>query len=141
MIVKNNKKISNIKKDKMIIIPEYFGRKAIDYKVAELLLNHVINNLDNPIITYGELASKISLNFNPQNLSEPLGNISDLCKENGFPLISGVVVNKDTGLPGEGFYTYFFNERSMREWEDIFRKCLSDVKRCTRWQELLDIIS
>lgn len=141
MIIKNNKKMTNIKKDKMIIIPEYFGRKSIDYKVAELLLNHVINNLDNPIITYGELASKISPNFNPQNLSEPLGNISDLCKENGFPLISGVVVNKDTGLPGEGFYTYFFNERPMREWEDIFRKCLSDVKRCTRWQELLDIIS
>lgn len=140
MIIKINKNMKRIKKEKMIIFPEYFGKKAIDYKVAELLLNHVINNLDNPVITYGELASKISPDFNPQNLSEPLGNISDVCKENGLPLISGVVVNKDTGLPGEGFYTYFFNERSMGEWKDIYRKCLSDVKSCTRWQELHDAI-
>lgn len=139
MIIKNNKGIKHIKNEK-IIIPENFGKKPIDYKVAEVLLNYVINNLDNPVITYGELASKISLDFNPQNLSEPLGNISDICKENGLPLISVVVVNKDTGLPGEGFYTYFFNERSMKEWEDIYRKCLSDVKNCAKWQELLDVI-
>lgn len=86
------------------------------------------------------MASKISPDFNPQNLSEPLGNISDLCKENGFPLISGVVVNIDTGLPGDGFYKYFYNEMSMCEWEDIFRRCISDVKNCTGWQELLDAI-
>ena len=110
MIIKTNRNVKYIE-DEMITIPEYFGKKAIDYKVAELLLNHVINNLDNPVITYGELASKISPDFNPQNLNEPLGNISDLCKENGFPFISGTVVNKDTGLPGNGFYKYFYNKK------------------------------
>lgn len=123
-----------------IIVPEYFGKNSLDYIVAKELINHVINNRKNPIITYGTLAAKISEDLNPRNLDTPLGNISDVCKENNLPLISSVVVNKATRLPGDGFFDYFFGERPMSEWENIFQKCESEVKNCNAWKDLLSAI-
>ena len=128
------------KKLDFIIIPECFGNYELDYIVAKILLNHVISNRGNPVITYGELASQIASDFNPQNLGRYLGNISDVCKENGLPLISGIVVNKDTSLPGEGFYDYFYKEKPMSEWENIFEECKLGVMNCTVWKDLLNVI-
>ena len=53
-----NKIKSSVKhiEEKIFTIPEYFWKRAIDYKVAELLLNHVIYDVDNPVITYEEQA-------------------------------------------------------------------------------------
>lgn len=141
MILKVNKKIKDVRKlNKTIIIPEFFGNAPLDYMVAEELLKHVISNKKNPVITYGRLAEKISPDFNPRNLNLYLGNISDVCKENGLPLISSIVVNKETRLPGEGFYRYFYNGQPMSEWEEIFKKCKSEVIKCTSWQALLEAI-
>lgn len=141
MVLKVNKKIREIKQlNRIIVIPEDFARNQLNYIVSTELLHHVISNQSAPEITYGELASKISADFNPRNLNAYLGNISDVCKENGLPLISSIVVNKNTGLPGEGFYNYFYNEQPMTEWENIFNKCKSEVINCDLWQRLLDAI-
>lgn len=134
-------KIIKKKKMDLITIPENFGKNQLDYIVAEILLNHVISNQSDPVITYGELALKIDPDYNPQNLGRYLGNLSEVCKENGLPLISGIVVNKDTGLPGDKFYDYFFKERSMSEWINIFEECKLGVMKCTFWQNLLDAIT
>ena len=97
MILKVNKKIKDVRKlNKTIIIPEFFGNDPLDYMVAEELLKYVINNRKNPVITYGELALKISYDFNPQNLNTYLWKISEICKENGLPYLSGIVVNNRT---------------------------------------------
>lgn len=133
-------KILKNKKKDLIIVPEFFGKNQLDYTVAEILLNHVINNRNDPVITYGELAKKIDSDFNPHNLGRYLGNISDVCKENGLPLISGIVVNKDSGLPGEGFYDYYYGGRPMNEWENIFEECKLNVISCTLWQDLLEAV-
>ena len=79
------------------------------------------------MVTYKQLAAKISPDFNPRNLGGYLGCISYECKENGLPLISSIVVNQDSGLPGEGFFNYYYKEKSMSDWEKIFEECKSDV--------------
>ena len=140
MILKVNKKISEIKKLNQIIIPEDFFRNQLNYIVSTELLKHVISNQNAPIITYGELAAKISSDFNPRNLNVYLGNVSEICQENGFPLISSIVVNKDTKLPGDGFYKAFYNEKPISEWENIFNKCKSEVINCISWEKLLNAI-
>lgn len=132
----NNKK----QEKNLIVIPDFFGKNPFDYIVAEILLNHVINNRNDPVITYGELAKKIDSDFNPHNLGRYLGNISDVCKENGLPLISGIVVNKDTGLPGEGFFDYYYNGIPMKKWMDVFEECKYAVINCKYWQDFLDSV-
>ncbi len=86
---------------KEISISKNFKNCELNITVAEILIKYVISNRDNPVITYKELALKISQDFNRRYLSPFLGNISNECKENGLPYISGIVVNKNTGLPGE----------------------------------------
>lgn len=141
MIINAKGKIKGMKEKEKIYIPEYFGKKLLDQKVASILLNHVIKNKSNPIITYGEIAKEISTDFNPRNLDIPLGNISYICKENGLPLISSVVVNKETRLPGEGFYREFYCEQPMSKWGIIFEECKAKVIEYTLWEDLLDAIS
>lgn len=128
----------NNQSDRSIIISEKFLKNKINCIVLRELLKCIINNQSEPIITYGELASKISNDFNPRNLNKYLLDVSDVCKENGFPLISSIVVNKNTGLPGEGFYNYFYKDQPMKEWENIYNKCKSEIINCMSWQKLLE---
>ena len=145
MLIKPNKELmealrKNYKKNKEIIISEDFYKIPLNFTVAEILIKHVISNQSDPVITYKQLAAKISPDFNPQNLGDYLGCISDECKENGLPLISSIVVNQDSGLPGEGFYKYYYGERPMSEWENIFEERKTNVMNCTLWQNLLDAV-
>lgn len=140
MVLKVNIKRNSIRKENRIVILEDFWKRPLNPIIAKELLRYVIRNQENPVITYGELALKISSDFNPQNLNVYLGNISDICKENGLPLLSAIVVNKDTRLPGEGFYHYFYHEKPMSEWENIYKQCKADIVNCTLWKDLLDVI-
>ncbi len=125
---------------KEISISKNFKNCELNITVAEILIKYVISNQDNPVITYKELALKISQDFQPLNTRFYLKNISNECKKNGLPYISGIVVNGYTGLPGETFYKDFYQERSCGEWEEIFQKCKSDIINCTLWQDFLDAI-
>jgi hypothetical protein len=53
-------------------------------------------------LTYKELADKVDTHWRPVPLR--LGYIRDeLCVPNGLPMISAIVVNQDTKLPGYSF--------------------------------------
>ena len=52
------------------------------------------------ILTYGDLAELID--FYPNLLSDILGHILFFCKKNSLPLLNSIVVEKTTGIPGEG---------------------------------------
>lgn len=145
MIVKQNIKLrealsKNYRENREIRISENFYKIPLNYTIAEILIKHVISNQNDPVITYGQLALQISPDFNPHILGDYLGYVSDECKKNGLPLISSIVVNQDSGFPGEGFYNYYYGERPMREWDQIFEECKLDVINCTLWQDLLDAI-
>lgn len=127
-------------KQNNFIIPKDLKKIPINYLVATKLLKHVIERQNDPIITYGDLAAKIDEGFNPQNLRDPLGVISSACKENNLPPISGVVVNGELRLPGEGFYKEFFPGRPVSEWEEIYKNNLFSIKNCTVWKEFLEAI-
>jgi hypothetical protein len=52
-------------------------------------------------LTYGRLAAM--LHFKGADvLATPLGHITHYCQQNGLPPLTVLVVNQETGLPGEG---------------------------------------
>lgn len=103
--------------------------------VGKILLNQV-EELEEPLITYGDLARLLPYEFNPRNLDDPLGNLSDQCAEMGLPLISTIVVNKDTMQPGAGYFNYFFPGTKELQRIDIFIEQYDRVKKCRDWTPL-----
>jgi putative restriction endonuclease len=55
-------------------------------------------------ITYGELARQ--LNLHHRAIRFILGVIQDYCMRNELPPLTIIVLNKNTGLPGDGFIAY-----------------------------------
>ena len=105
--------------------------------VAINLLRHILEN--NEIIQYGELAKLLSPPMeNPRNLDRPLGCISDACKENGLPLLSVMVVNKETSIPGAGFFKYFYPQLKREQWDEKFIEEHKKVQQFDKWNKVLD---
>lgn len=92
-----------------------------------------------PIITYKELADRVGYELTPRTIATFLGNVSDVCKENGLPYISGIVGNSETSMPGAGYYYYFYGI-SRSDIESQFKRYLEDlekIKNCKYWEALL----
>lgn len=132
-----------LKKPKVIKISPPFQFELTDdcyddlvRDVGIMLLNHIIQS--NELITYGDLTKKISYPINPRNLDHPLGCISDACKENKLPLLSVMVVNKETLRPGPGFFKYFYPELKQSEWDPKFFELYKQVKEFKGWNCVLN---
>jgi hypothetical protein len=55
------------------------------------------------IITYGEAATYMGYPPNAgRTLGRPLGIISNFCSQNGIPRLNSIVVDFETGTPGDG---------------------------------------
>lgn len=114
-----------------------------DEKVIEIaikLLKHVISNKkEGGLITYGELSKGLSFPMNSQNIEQQLGRISFACKENGLPPISVMVVNKDTLMPGIGFYKAYCSEvRGEEAREKIAIELMNAVRNYVGWNDTLE---
>ena len=86
---------------------------------------------------------------NPRNLNYVLGFIGEALVELGHkwripvPPIQCIVINKITGLPGEGFYDIFpearkYKKSTNKEKKDIVKQYLRDVFYFDQWHEVLD---
>ncbi len=96
---------------------------------------------------YGELARELEMP-NPRNLNFVLGAIGNAMLEMGVewdikvPPIQALVVNADTGLPGEGISWFApdaaaFANASRRQRRIIVEAMLSEVFTFTRWLDVL----
>ncbi|WP_453993298.1 HNH endonuclease [Bacillus nitroreducens] len=108
-------------------------------KITEVLVSSAIRN---EVIEYSRLSREIGGIIPPIMLNEPLGEISLRCVKNGFPPLSAIVVNQQTQLPGEGFFTWVasrmgYTDLPHSEWEDFFYKQKEAVFSCD-WGEYLD---
>ena len=113
-------------------------RVVID--IAEILLNRIESSEkpDDFLITYGELAQLLPYEINPRNLDNPLGTLSNICKDLDLPLISTIVVNKDTFMPGAGYFIYFFPGIKEPQRVEIFLEQFNKVVECSDWASLAE---
>jgi HNH endonuclease len=69
-------------------------------------------------LTYGEVAPLIGLGL-PIPVRHALHPIYLLCPEKGWPHLTGLVVNADTGRPGPGFEAWK-DEDLEKRWAEVF---------------------
>lgn len=96
-------------------------------------------------MTYGELADLMSgiceTHILADRLGDDLARILDCCKAEELPALSSMVVNKETGKPGENFYNYYREihpEKATLSNEEILAEEQPACLSCTDWQRLYD---
>ena len=81
------------------------------------IFNYLVDTVpDNIPVTYGQVANDVG--GMAWGLGQNLGVIWEFCTANGHPHLNAMVVNSDTGLPGEA-YTPNGHAVTRSEWEQI----------------------
>lgn len=93
------------------------------------------------MITYGDLGEELGLHH--RTLRHPLGCIREVLSEMStqwaeeIPQIQGIVVNKQTRLPGESVY-FLRHNPDTRQREEIVEEVLRQVFSYPRWLDVLE---
>lgn len=112
--------------------------------LAKVLLMCINNDKEQALITYKDMCNRANNIINPRTSSGYLGDLSLLCYENNMPLISVMVVNSDTYMPGAGFFR-LYKDLTGNEIDDefsIFKEQLNKVRDYDNWDsfaKLLDL--
>jgi len=80
--------------------------------------------LERKTYTYGELASILGMK-GAGVLGQFLGPVRCFCEDNDYPPLTVLVVNQDTGLPGEGLSTL---EDVNTDREHVFKYPWFEIK-------------
>lgn len=88
------------------------------------------------IVTYKELGDKIDYHY--RSVGHALGYILDeICIKKELPMITVIVVNGHTRIPGSGFLPEGTLHLSPEEYEKKFKESRNEVFSYTKWDELL----
>ncbi|HHV24452.1 MAG TPA: hypothetical protein GXX65_07950 [Methanosarcina sp.] len=104
---------------------------------ANLALPYIVHSAKmKETLTYKELAEKI--HSHPRALSYTLGYIRDeICRKRGLPMLSVIVVNKETRLLGRDFLPEGTESMSKEEYINKFIELRDEVFKYSKWDELL----
>ena len=104
---------------------------------AELILPHLVECAKTrSIITYGELAARIGVHH--RVVRWPLGYIRDeICIPRDLPLITSLVINGDTQLPGDSWLPEGTSSLSPEEYEYEYKTYRDKVFAYDGWDALL----
>lgn len=107
--------------------------------IAKVLVEYAENH---KVITYNELSKRIDGQLSPRNLGDPIGRLSEISHELGLPLISVIVVNQETTIPGDGYYRFAASIKGISEVQAMndFQQETEDCKQCEDWSKLLGYI-
>lgn len=105
--------------------------------------------LQRPIV-YGDLAEELGMP-NPRNLNYVLGSIGNTLEGLAkswrvtVPPLQALVINRQTGLPGEGISWFFradkFDELPTDKKRAVIDGAHSAIYAFPRWKEILDLLS
>ena len=117
-----------------------FDMRGLDSLTIEIaaVLARLCLAVEEPLITYGQLAQKLSYDISPRNLDNFLGQLSDFCRVHGMPLLTVIVVNQTNLRPGDGFFRYFFPHVEKENWDAIFVEEYKAVLGFKQWSRLID---
>lgn len=93
-------------------------------------------------ITYGDLGPMLGHARGGAFLAQQLGPLMAWCKRNELPALTALVVNTQTGIPGEGLSTVSddnFPAEQQRvfayPWYSIFPPTIKDLQSAKEWLE------
>jgi hypothetical protein len=121
------------------LIPGYVLRKSPLPPAAAAVLRRIVDHIDTGTVRPGRPETYIGykrihddLNFTLKAESygdslskQGLGVLAEWTKENGYPAVTGIVVDTSTKFPGAGYFTLFKPKGDQYAWwEDEIRKSL-----------------
>lgn len=110
--------------------------KAIE--VTEALLTLIVNR--QRVTTYSELSEMTASKPSPYyEMNGLLDSINRVCDDLELPYISAMVVNKSTGLPGEGFRKLCIDVVGYDPeltTQELFDAELDKIGKCDKWNKL-----
>lgn len=103
-------------------------------------------------IEYGELSKiieqKYGVYLNPHTIiPNIIGSISELCYDFELPLLSAVVVNKETQKPSSGFYDVYDKKHHTQikgnsfQEEKILKQTKREILECKNWGKLAEYLN
>lgn len=115
---------------------------SIHAALAEQLLLEIKEQREKALITYGDLCKRASNVVTPRNSAKYIGDLSEICYEHNMPLISIMVVNGDTYMPGEGFYKLYeeLTGKIVEDKEQLVKEELGKVRTYSKWETLAEIL-
>src|SRR5690348_13660196 len=75
------------------------------------------------VISYGTLCESAGVPFLTHGVGRFLDEIGQWCEENRWPLLNSLAVNRQTGMPGEGYDGAHGGDLLL--WPDQVRKCIA----------------
>lgn len=91
----------------------------------------------NKTITYGELSRRLGGAINPQGFYKPLVLVSECAERNGYPKLSALVVNSQSGMPGRGFFVNFVPGLPESSWKQIWDNECFDIYFHNDWDSFI----
>ena len=107
-------------------------------ETARLLLPHLARGAQRrETPTYGQLGDAIGIHHRP--IPDVLGYIRDkICRPRGLPLITSIVENQGTGLPGGRFLPEGTEDLTKEEYRQKFEEHRDRVFAYEGWEDLLE---
>ena len=111
-------------------------------EIVAVLIPHVATR--HREMTYGELSRAIAEQFDDKvpawhGLANPLGEIQEVCKDNGLPNLPVMVVDQTRRRPAEGWYIQFdslYPELAQLDEVEKRNKARDSVLACEDWSLL-----
>jgi hypothetical protein len=119
---------------------------ARDLTVSEIVFQHLLEHIwfakdkgyprefdqapNGYLITYGKLIELSQVPLSPRNAGGPLFDIAGYCAANGLPPIHALVVAKETGMPGDGFFRAPGSSYAGLGFDEAFQLWRKDVESC-----------
>lgn len=109
-------------------------------EIAKELIKRLRKNPQSAMMSYGELCKLIGNKIDPRNISYYIGDLSVWCYEIGAPMISALIYNQGSNMPGKGFfrlYSDLYGRNVKTEDEEIvFVNEVNKVLRYRKWDKL-----
>lgn len=118
------------------------GREITDLheEIAKVLIKRLRKSPHSAMMSYGELCKLVGNKTDPRTVAGYIGDLSVWCHEIGAPMISVLIYNKGSNIPGKGFfglYSDLYGRGVKRgEEEKVFIDEVKKVFHYKRWDRL-----
>ncbi len=105
-------------------------------EIAKELIGRLKRNPQSAMMSYGDLCRLVDNKTDPRNVAGYIGDLSVWCWEIGAPMISALIYNRESGIPGKGFfelYSDLYEKGVKKDDEDMI--FVSEVKKVLEYKQ------
>jgi len=116
--------------------------KKYHYETAKILLDLIFSSYNcPPLITYKQIEEQTGRNCHTE-VPHDIGDLSIFCLDNNMPMISVMVINANSGIPGAGFYKLWRSlyDENLSD-KEIFKIEIDRVMKYDNWLKLADLLN